>query len=177
MTQQRPEYFRPALIAGAVAGVLSGLPFVSIGNCFCCLWIVGGGALAANLLAKTTGGVLTSGDGAIVGALTGITAAVVDSLIGLLLRPFNMELAKGIIDRISNLGYDMPENWESLLSGPSGMTSPALFFIGLFISAAVFTVIGILGGIIGVSLFAKKLPKASPPATPPTAPQGSGDAA
>ena len=44
MNPQRPEYLRPALIAGAVAGLLSGLPVVSAGNCICCLWIFGGAA-------------------------------------------------------------------------------------------------------------------------------------
>ena len=32
MDKQKPEYLRPALIAGSIAGVLSGLPFVSAGG-------------------------------------------------------------------------------------------------------------------------------------------------
>ncbi|NTU51326.1 MAG: hypothetical protein HGA94_02685, partial [Candidatus Aminicenantes bacterium] len=83
MNKPKPEYLRPALIAGAVAGLLSGLPIIGAGNCLCCLWIVGGAAVAAKLLASQTPGLLTAGDGAIVGALTGIVAAVVDTLIKL----------------------------------------------------------------------------------------------
>ncbi|MCZ7371502.1 MAG: hypothetical protein O8C66_13445, partial [Candidatus Methanoperedens sp.] len=64
MDNRRPEYLVPALISGAVAGVLSGIPFV---NCLCCLWIIGGAILATNLLAKKTPALLTAGDGAIVG--------------------------------------------------------------------------------------------------------------
>lgn len=173
MDKQKPEYLRPALIAGAIAGVLSGLPFVSAGNCLCCLWIVGGAALAVNLLAKNTGGVLTSGDGAIVGALTGIVAAVVDALMSIPLRPFNMELARRVMGKVSEFGYDMPSNLDGFLDGSSGILSPGWFLLGLFLSAAVFTVVGVLGGIIGVSLFSKKKPQAAPP----SAPQGSGDAA
>jgi hypothetical protein len=177
MIQQKPNYLRPALIAGAIAGVLSGLPLVSSGNCLCCLWIVGGAALAVNLLAKRTGGVLTSGDGAIVGALTGIVAAVIDALMSIPLRSFNLELARRVMSKVSELGYDVPTNLDGFLDGGSGILSPGWFLLGLFLSAAVFTVVGVLGGIIGVSLFAKKKPQAAPPAAPPPPPlQGPGDA-
>ena len=177
MDKQKPEYLRPALIAGAIAGVLSGLPFVSAGNCLCCLWIVGGAALAVNLLAKRMGGVLTSGDGAIVGALTGIVAAVVDTLMSIPLRPFNMELAQRVMGKVSELGYDMPSNLDGFLDGGAGVLSPGWFLLGLFLTAAVFTVVGVLGGIIGVSLFGHKKHQASPPVTPLPPPPGPGDAA
>jgi hypothetical protein len=177
MDQKKPEYLRPALIAGAAAGVLSGLPIVSAGNCLCCLWIVGGAALAVNLLAKRSAGVLTSGDGAIVGALTGIVAAVVDTLMAIPLRPFNMELARRVMDKASEFGYGMPSNLDGLLDGGAGIPSPGLFLLGLFLSAAVFTVVGVLGGIIGISIFARKRPQASPPAAPPSAPEVPRDAA
>lgn len=173
MNQKKPEYLRPALIGGAIAGVLSGLPIVSAGNCFCCLWIIGGAALAVSLLAKNTAGVLTSGDGAIVGALSGITAAVVDSLMAIPLRSFNMELARRVVDRVSDFGYEMPSNLDGLLDGGSAFLTPGWFLLSLFLTAAVFTVVGILGGIIGVSLFGRKKNQTAPPASPPP---GTGDA-
>jgi len=176
MNQQKPEYLRPALIAGAIAGVLSGLPFVSAGNCLCCLWIVGGAALAVNLLAKNSGVVLTSSDGAIVGALTGIVAAVVSALMAIPLRPFNMELARRVIGKFSELGTDMPSNLDGFLDSGSGILSPGWFLLSLFLSATVFTVVGVLGGIIGVSLFGRKKAQASPPTAPLPSPPGSGDA-
>jgi len=173
MNQKKPEYLRPALIGGAIAGVLSGLPIVSAGNCFCCLWIIGGAALAVSLLAKNTAGVLTSGDGAIVGALSGITAAVVDSLMAIPLSHFNMELARRVVDRVSDFGYEMPSNLDGLLDGGSAFLTPGWFLLGLFLTAAVFTVVGILGGIIGVSLFGRKKSQTAPPAAPSP---GTGDA-
>ena len=176
MDQKKPEYLRPALIAGAVAGILSGLPIVSAGNCLCCLWIIGGAVLAVNLLAKNTVGGLTSGDGAIVGALTGIVAAVVDTLMSIPLRPFNMDLARRWMGKVSEFGYDMPSNLDGFLDGGAGLQSPGWFLLSLFLSAAVFTVVGVLGGIIGVSIFAKKKPQASPPAAPPSTPQVPPDA-
>lgn len=175
MNPQKPEYFRPALIAGSIAGLLSGLPFIGAGNCICCLWIVGGAALAAKLLAASTPVRLTSSDGAVVGALTGIVAAVIDALVSLPLRSFNMGLARRLLDKASELGGHMPAGLDDILNGSSGTISPGWFLLGLLISAAVFTVVGVLGGIIGVALFGKKsLPPAS--AAPPS-PPGPTDAA
>jgi hypothetical protein len=180
MNPQKPEYFRPALIAGAVAGVLSGLPFIGAANCVCCLWIVGGAALAAKLLADRTPILLKAGDGAVVGALTGIVAAVVNAVVTIPLRSFNMELARRLFEKASEMGGEMPSGMNEIFNR-SGALSPGWFLLGLFISAAVFTVVGTLGGIIGVSLFGKKgLPPASAPASPaapPPAPPGPPDAA
>jgi hypothetical protein len=180
MGPQKPDYLRPALIAGAAAGLLSGLPFIGAGNCICCLWITGGAAMAAKLLAANTPGVLSSSDGAVVGALTGIVAAVVDAVVSIPLRSFNMDLARRILDKASELGGEMPAGLDEILNG-SGVLSLGWFLLGLFISAAMFAVVGILGGIIGISLFGKKgLPPASSPtspAAPPPATPGPTDAA
>jgi len=175
MNPQRPEYLRPALVAGAVAGLLSGLPFIGAGNCVCCLWIVGGAAMAAKLLAAATPGLLTAGDGAIVGAMTGIVAAVVDAIVSIPLRSFNLGLARRLIDKAAELGGEMPSGVGGILNSSSGVLTPGWFLLGLFVSAAVFALVGALGGIIGVSLFGKKsLPPA--PAAPPPPPPGPSDA-
>ena len=178
MDQRKPEYFKPALMAGAVAGILSGLPFA---NCLCCLWIIGGAAAAVKLLAKETPAALTSGDGAIVGTLTGIVAAVVDTLISIPLRSFNLGLAQKFMDTASEMGRDMPAGLDGLIQGASGAFSPGWFLLGLFMTSAIFAVFGALGGIVGVSLFVKKparaVPPPPPPAIPPSTPPGPTDAA
>jgi hypothetical protein len=174
MQPQKPDYLRPALLAGAVAGLLSGLPFIGAGNCICCLWIVGGAAVAAKLLAANTAGVLSASDGAVVGALTGIVAAVVDAVVSIPLRSFNMDLARRILDKAEELGGEMPAGLDEILSGGSGYFSPGWFLLGLFISAAMFAAVGALGGVIGFSLFGKK---SQPPASTPPADPGRPDAA
>ncbi len=171
MNDQRPEYFGPALMAGAAAGILSGIPFV---NCLCCLWIIGGAVLAASLLARKTPPPLTAGDGAIVGALTGLVAAVADSLVSIPLRPFNEAFSRRLLQGLGRFSNQMPQGWQELIdrSRATGFTV-AGFLFGLFVTAAVFAVLGILGGVIGVSLFGRK--KTAPPAAPPA--QGPSDAA
>lgn len=169
--QRRPEYVVPALIAGVVVGVLSGIPLVC---CLSCLWIIGGAILASHLLAKNTAGVLTAGDGAIVGALTGIAAAVVHTFLeisplGEINRNFFLRLAEKWVQAS---GQALPQ-LEDLrqLGAKTGMTI-AGFFFSLFIWAAIFAVLGVLGGVIGVSLFGRKKTPA-----PPQPPQGPRDAA
>lgn len=175
MNPQKPEYFRPALIAGAVAGLLSGLPFIGAGNCICCLWIVGGAAIASKMLAGQTPGLLTSGDGAVVGALTGIVAAVVDTVVKLPLQRYNMDLARRILDSL-NLESDMPAGLEGLFDGSTGFLTPGWMLLGLFVSAAVYAVFGALGGVIGVSLFGRKAVPPPAPSAPPAPPEGPADA-
>jgi len=170
MDQRKPEYFKPALIAGAIAGFLSGLPFIGSANCLCCLWIVGGAAAAVKLLAKETPAALTSGDGAIVGMLTGIVAAVVDTLVSIPLRSFNLGLAQKIMDTASEMGGEMPAGLDGLFQSAAGPLSPGWFLLGLFMSSVLFAVFGALGGIVGVSLFVKKPARAVPPMAPPTIP-------
>ena len=153
MNDHKPNMLAPALIGGAVAGVLSSIPFL---NCLCCLWIIGGAVLASYLLAKDSPVSLTSGDGAIVGALAGISAAVVDSLVGIPLHGLNVAVIRRMMERLSEFADEMPSGWENWLDRTGGGFSIAMFLMGLFISAAVFAVLGALGGIIGMSLFGKK---------------------
>lgn len=177
MNAQKPEYFRPALIAGIVAGVLSGLPFIGAGNCLCCLWIVAGAAAAAKMLAAATPGLLKAGDGAIVGALTGIVAAVADAVVSIPLRSVNLGLAQRILDKAGQLGGQMPSGLNDILNQSGGAISAGWFLLGLFVSAAVFAVMGALGGIIGVSLFGKKALPPGPAVPPPPPSPGPTDAA
>lgn len=161
MSDDKRGFMTPALIGGAAAGVLSGIPLV---NCFCCLWIIGGAMLAAHLLAKDSPVSLTAGDGAIVGALTGIVAAVVDAVIGIPLHAVNAEMVKKFMERLAEFAEDMPAGWESWLDRSASGFSAPLFLLGLFISAVIFAALGALGGVIGASLFGKKKTPAPPEA-------------
>lgn len=153
MNDQRPGMFVPALIGGTIAGVLSGIPIV---NCLCCLWIIGGGILAAYFLTKESSVVLTAGDGAIVGIFTGIIAAVIDVLVSIPFRAMSEKIVQGMIDRFSQYYEEMPSGWESWLENGNLEGSFVWTTLGLVISAVIFSALGALGGIIGVSLFAKK---------------------
>ncbi len=153
MKDQRPGMFVPALIGGAGAGVLSGIPFV---NCLCCLWIIGGGMLAAYFLSKDSSWGPTAGDGAIVGVFAGIIAAVVGFLISLPFSALSERLVQGMMDRFSKYYEDMPSGFERFFSEGTFETSIAWTLIGLAFSVVIYSALGALGGIIGISLFGKK---------------------
>jgi len=164
MTQQRAGMFRPALICGLAAGVLTAVPLV---NCFCCLWIIGGAMAAAYLFAKGSPAPLTPGDGAVLGILTGIAAAVTDAIVSLPFENMNREYVQRFMDQFSQFVEEMPSGWERWFEGRAGGLSPAWFLLGLLASAAVYAAFGALGGLIGASLFGKKnLPPPPPQASP-----------
>jgi len=153
MNNKRQGMFMPALIGGGVAGLLSGIPLL---NCLCCLWIIGGAMLASYLLSKDASLTLTAGDGAIVGTLSGIVAAVVEALIGLPFHAFNREILQRVMEQVGQYAEEMPPGWESWLERGAVGASLSMFFLGLVISALIFSILGALGGIIGISLFRKK---------------------
>ena len=157
METQRPRMLMPALIGGILSGLLSAIPFIS---CLCCLWVIGGGLLAAYLLSKDSPNSLTTGDGAIVGVFAGIIGSVVDTIVSI---PFdammrNSQFMQALLDKVSEYAQDMPSGLEGLLeSGPfSGSFSIAWALLGLVISMVIFSAFSALGGIIGVSIFKKK---------------------
>lgn len=160
-SQQRPGMLRAALVGGIVAGVLTAVPLV---NCLCCLWIIGGAMLAAHLLAKDSPRSITPGDGAVVGILAGIIAAVVDAVASLPFETMNREYVQRFMDQLSQFADEMPAGWESWLDKRAGDLSPAWFLLGLLASAVIYAVLGAVGGTIGASLFGRK--QSPPPGVP-----------
>jgi hypothetical protein len=157
MKQARPGMFVPALIGGAFAGILTAIPFV---NCLCCLWIIGGGMIAAYFLTKDSPVVLTVGDGAIAGVFAGIVGAVIDFLISIPLTPINNAFFQSMIERFSEYMSEMPEGWETWFEGDFEASLP-FTLLGLVINVVVFSILGALGGIIGMSLLGRRT---APPA-------------
>ena len=78
---------QPALLGGLFIGVLSALPIISAGNCFCCMWVIGGGVIAAYLLQQNQAAPISSSDGAVTGVLAGLVGAVVSLIISIPIEP------------------------------------------------------------------------------------------
>jgi hypothetical protein len=153
MSNERPSFFMPALIGGGIAGVLTAIPFV---NCLCCLWIIGGAMLSVYLISKDSKVALTSGDGAIVGALAGVIASIVDFFVSMPFQAMSDDMARNIMEKVSEYTEEMPQGWEGFLEGGGFEASMAMNILGLLIAAVVFSILGALGGILGMSIFGKK---------------------
>jgi hypothetical protein len=154
-----PPKAQPALYAGIAIGVLSALPVVNIGNCFCCLWVVGGGACAVYLMQQNHPYPVTSADGALVGLIAGAIGGVVSVLLSIPIMMAMGPMQQRILERIAD-NPDIPEQTRSLIRGMGmnaamGGAIAARVLFGL-IGICVDAVFGLLGGLLGVALFKKK---------------------
>lgn len=157
---------QPVVFGGLFIGVLSALPVVSLGNCACCLWIVGGGMLTAWLLQRDRAEPLALGEGAMSGLLAGVAGSVVyvavSIPISIVTAPFQRRMMEFVMDSQSDVPPEVREMLESF--GAEGMiASIAIGFVSMLIAGLIFAT---LGGMLGALLF-----RPSPPAPPyPAAP-------
>src|SRR5437762_7384862 len=141
-----PNKIQPALYAGLAMGVLSALPLIQLGNCLCCLWVVGGGALAAYLMQQNHPYPIESADGALVGLISGLIGGAICGLIAipiaLAMAPFQQQ----IMERIT-ANSDMPPELKTMMENMTrGGVVGVVAVIGVFIRAIVFAIIAMLGG-------------------------------
>ena len=140
------------LIGGAFTGVLSALPIVNLANC-CCLWLVGGGAVAAYLLQQSRPQPLEVADGAIVGCLAGIFGAVVHSLVSipmlLVTGPIQQRMAEALRGNA-----ELPPEVAQLLDQVGA--SPIAMLFGFFFMLLLGAVFSTLGGVLGAVVFGRR---------------------
>lgn len=158
----------PAVWGGVFLGVLSALPFVSVGNLCCCLWVILGGVLAAYVLQSNSAEPITLGDGALVGLLSGIVGAVVYAVVGL---PFSLlfgPVQQRVVQRVLESNQDVPDNIRQMLQGMGGSTMTVISVLMGFIMMLVLgSLFASLGGLLGAVFFKKK-------GVSPSSPSGDG---
>ena len=152
-------------MGGLVMGVLSALPLVSAGNACCCLWVVGGGALAAYLLQQNQNAPITPGDGALVGLLAGLIGAGVQMVVGIPISLLVAPMERAMLQRIVDAAGSMPPEFRDVVerfSRSDGEFGVAFFVlrhvIGLFIWMFVGAIFSTIGGLLGAVMFKKNLP-------------------
>lgn len=153
MDKRQPEYFKPALIGGLAAGLIAAIPFF---NCLCCLWVIAGAIFASYLLIDRTPFPLKVSDSLLVGVLSGIIGAVINSIVKIPLSPFYFNFSKRFLLSMSRFMEEMPPEWENLLQLKYQGWSPFLFIVNLLLSCVIFALLGGIGGLIGYSLFSRE---------------------
>jgi len=137
-------------------GVLSALPLISLGNCLCCLWVIGGGALAAYLLQQNHPYPIESADGALVGLLSGLIGGAVCGVIAIPLALAMGPYQQQILERIADNPDFPPEAKQMIANLTKGGVLGVMAILGIFVRAIIFAIIAMLGGLLGVALFKKK---------------------
>jgi hypothetical protein len=168
----REGMLKPALIGGVLLGVLSALPAISALNCFCCAWVIGGGVLAAHLYVKGSPFPVALGTGALLGLLTGVIGAIVDTIfsIPLHLALTGMGFGVGELRKAIEQIPMSPEARDTILSMLRGGGGVGVLFVilsGVF-KLFVYSIMAMIGGTLGVALFEKRKPgMPSPTGVPP----------
>jgi hypothetical protein len=143
------DKLKPALIGGVIVGLLSAIPFV---NYCCCIWAIGGGALASFLYIKSSPVPVKPGDGAIVGALAGLVGAIIYLIIGI---PVALVYgAEAMEQAFRQSGVQLP------------VTGTVAVILGALLVALLLLVLAVVGGLIAVPLLEKRKNGAMPPPPP-----------
>ena len=149
---------RPALIGGAVMGVLSAVPIVNLGNGCCCLWLICGGVTAAYLLQQEQAEPIAPGDGALVGLFAGLFGTLVYVVLSI---PFNLLMAplqRQLLERMSQNGQ-LPQGFEDYAASAAVGVIGAIVFAVMLLTASV--IFSTLGGLLGAAIFKKPAPPAA----------------
>jgi hypothetical protein len=135
---------KPAILGGLIVGVLSGvLSFIPFVNYCCCLWSIGGGALAAFLYIKSSPTPVGMGDGAMVGGLAGAFGGILYLIINLPITVLIIGVAS-MSSQMRQAGVNVP-------------FSPILLVVlSSIVTAVILAVLATLGGVIGTAIFEKR---------------------
>jgi hypothetical protein len=137
---------KPAILGGLVVGLLSAIPFI---NYCCCIWGIGGGALAGFLYIKSSPTPVRAGDGAVIGALAGVIGGLIYLFIGVPIAYFISGAA--MEEAFSRANVELP------------FTGPLLFIVSGLLGGLFLLVLSVLGGLLSVPLFEKRKDEVPPP--------------
>jgi hypothetical protein len=142
---------KPALLGGVITGVLSVIPFVS--TC-CCIWAALGGLLATFMYIKSSPVPVSTGEGAVVGVLSGVIGSIVYVVIGL---PLALVFGTGaqVEEAFRRSGVSVP------------LTGIALVLLSACMVVVLILLFAAIGGLIAVPIFEKRKGQSAPPPPPP----------
>ena len=143
---------QPAILGGLFIGVLSTLPVINIGNVCCCMWVIGGGVLAAWLLQQNQPEPITGADGALIGLMAGIVGAFVGALLQIPVEIWFGPIQREWVQRIAQ-GQDVPPQVLEMMNRPM---SAATVVADLIFRLVAYVIFGMLGGVLGVAIFRRK---------------------
>jgi len=166
------DKLKPALIGGVVHGVLSGIPFVNMGNVCCCAWAILGGVIAVYLYIKDSQTPVTMGEGALLGVMAGLIGTVISWVIGI---PLSLIVGDPIspllVSLIENIDPRQAEEYRRQVELAQNM--PLIqrlpyMILGMVMGIAFYATFATAGGMIGRAIFEKRATVPDVPPPPPT---------
>jgi hypothetical protein len=154
--QPAPSKIQPAVYGGLFIGVLSALPLINFANC-CCLWVIGGGVLAAYLLQQNHPFAITAADGALVGLLAGLIGGIVGVILAIPIEMAMGPVQQRLLERLVLSNPDIPPETRQIFENMANRGISAVMIVfRLMFGMCVGAIFGMLGGLLGVALFKKK---------------------
>jgi pheromone shutdown protein TraB len=174
-TAVKPSKLIPVLIGGGAMTVVSIVPLINWINCACCAGIMGTAVLGVWFYKKSfpEDMAFTVGDGVTVGALSGLVAAPLTTILqflmlGLASADFSMEMQDQIDQAFAQAETQAtdPAAVEAAREVVMQLASTPLllFAVALIFSLIIFVGFGALGGVIGGNIFKTKIVPAPPAA-------------
>lgn len=150
-----------AVLSGLISAVLSGIPILNFG---CCLWLLGGGALAVWLYQRRIpGAIVTPGVGMRIGALSGVFGFLVTTILWVVMfvkdnqkfrTVFTEQMEKSLAQNPDPRTQDTARQFMEYVNTPEGLAT--FFMFALVIMAVVYVVFSAAGGALGASMFARR---------------------
>ena len=155
---------KSALLGGLIVGLLSAIPIV---NYCCCIWGIGGGAVAGLIYIKGSPVRVPTGDGAIVGALAGVVGGLIYLIISLPIAFFfGVAAMEEQLSQLSKAGVQVPP----------ALSGALLLVVGTLVGAICLIILSTVGGLLAIPIFEKRKDVVPPP-PPSTGGVGGGYAA
>lgn len=173
---EKPSKLTSALYGGLIMGAISGLPVLSIVNCFCCAGVLLGGFLSVMFYKnELTASMppLTSSDGMQLGALAGLFGALFGSILHVLTLVAIGDVTSGMVLNILKNMNLPPEAMDAIEQSIEQAGALTVFVIvkQILINLLIDPLFGLLGGLIGFNVFKPKAHMMNVPPTPPPATQ------
>lgn len=150
-----PNKSQSILLAGAAIGVAAPILGLipAIGSCLSCIAYLCAGLLAVWHYTDRHNMTLKGGEGAGLGALAGIVAMAVASVLGYLFMAIGLTppIRQVIEEQLDTSGVD-PAQADQIME----MASSPLFIVAFFVVALIiYAILGAIGGVIGANVFKK----------------------
>ena len=135
------KYWKPALLAGVIGGIVSAIPILGLANC-CCLWIIAT-VVWAEYMYKNENGFVDIGPGAALGAITGGVMGIVDGFLSLIVWAiFGNWYRVFIMNFMQRFNIPPDFNYGMRSMGTSMISSITGFFVSIMVGAIIGLIMG-----------------------------------